>query len=120
MSIFSDCMSVGFSAIEDVAGESIEYRAGLTVLTGLTAVAEDKTEQRDQINGNRFGTEHHVQAFLIRASLLGGVVPAKGHYIKRASGKWYKVLNPSGGNIWEWSESHNTHYRIYAVEDPGP
>lgn len=120
MSIFSDCMSIGYSAIEQVAGELIEYRAGSTILTGLTAVAEDKTEQRDEIGGNRINNERHVQAFLIRATLLPSIIPTKGHYIRRASGKWYKVQNPNGSNVWEWSESHNTHYRIYAVEDGGP
>lgn len=119
MSIFGDCMSVGFSAIEDVAGELVEYRAGATILTDLTAVAEDKTEQKDEIGGNRITSERHVQAFLIRASLLN-FVPAKGHYIKRPNGKWYKVQNPNGSTVWEWSESNNTHYRIYTVEDPGP
>ncbi len=123
MSIYSDCMGIGMSAIEDAAGEKITYRNGATDLC-ITAVAEDTAEQDIEVGGNRITSITRTQAFLIRPKVLkaDGVQfkPAQKHLIQRADGQWYRVQNPSGAPVWEWSGASRTHYRVYAVEIADP
>jgi hypothetical protein len=120
MSIYSEAIDFGLSAIEATAGELITYRNGETDLTEVVAIAEDKSEQKAEVGGSRVTSTTRTQAFLIRPKHLAiddvAFRPEPRHLIRRSDGQWYRVQNPDGGPVWEWGEGQRIHYRVFAVE----
>lgn len=120
MNIFSDCMSIGYAAIEDVAGEDLVYRDQIGDIS-IRAVAEDQAANELE-SGNQFRSGHIEQAWLVRAcTLVRGDMPIKpqlGHRIIRDDGRTFQVQNPRANAPWEWSTAQRTHYRIFTVEIP--
>lgn len=118
MSIFSDCMGIGYAAIEDTAGQSVVYRDQFGDIP-VIAVPEDDASTEENVAGSARSTVRE-QAWLIRASsLVRGatqIIPRHGHRIELADGTLFQVQAPQLNVTWEWSSGFRTHYRIFTVE----
>ena len=116
MSLFSDALSSGFSAIQDVAGEPIVYAFGSSSIA-ITAVV-GQTEFEDVQSDGEIRTLVKSVDFLIKPSDLrfgdDPVEPAKGAKITWRSQEF--VLMPGlDTHAWRWSDGLQTHYRVHTV-----
>lgn len=118
MSLISDALSAGFSAIEDMGGERVTYRRGSQEITDVLAVRDHSDFDE------RASEETHVQIkttdFLIRLKYLVDsnyeeVTPSRGDQIVSGDGETFDLVPGVDNKHWRWSDARKTHYRIFTV-----
>ncbi|HBE72473.1 MAG TPA: hypothetical protein DDW52_30435 [Planctomycetaceae bacterium] len=119
MSLFTDSMSLGFTAAEDVGGEYVDYDYSGTV--ECIYVVPGRVVGIQTNTGGRMQTAQRTLDFMIRRDRL--VIddiprePQRGNIITRADGSSWKVTGPSSSEpVWRYSDSSLSYYRVQTVE----
>lgn len=118
MTLISDALSSGFSAIEDTAGEPIIIRRGNIEDESFGVLGQSVSENND--GGGQTVIESRTTDCLIRKDrYLHDAQPARpyfGDIIQTGDGRRFQVQADGGSPVWRWSDPYQTHYRIHTVE----
>lgn len=115
MSLFSDALSDGFGAIEDVGGELVTYtHADGTVVNNVVAVP-GKTEGQEISPGGKVLVTTRSSDWQIRTGQLSKE-PSRGDKLVTADGRTYTAVPSVGGPVWVYSDTSETFYRIHFVK----
>jgi hypothetical protein len=117
MSDFAESLQAGFDVLEDQAGELITFKFGSGEIQNLLAIPGKRKSQIDSL-GKQIIANRDMD-WLVRKDRMvfndQPIVPVKGNLITTKAGKRYRVAAPQGGMEWEWSDQHETYYRIHTV-----
>jgi hypothetical protein len=115
VSAFASAIAQGLAAINDVAGELVNYQRGADVITGIKAVA-GKTDFGSETNTDDIGVSFVSNDWIFRTGDLvirgQAITPKRGDRVITAGGTMYEV-GFDGDEIYRHSDSGQTRIRVH-------
>ena len=117
MSLMTEGLSLHAGRLLESAGEDLLLIRGATEVVIKGVAAESVF--------NEFGADGELRAitktvdFLVQPKnyRINATVtePQRGDKIKRKNGDVFDLSQGSSGSTWQWSDAHQTHYRIHTA-----